>query len=54
MIAKSKLNSCAHCASRKNLHAVFTSDGKLYFICSVHKLLLDKLIEAAAKAGVDL
>ena len=54
MIKKSKLNSCAHCKSKENLHAVFDSEKKLYFICSIHKLLLDSLIESASKVGVRL
>lgn len=54
MIKKAKLNSCAHCNSQENLHAAFDGEGKLYFICSVHKLLLDSLIKEAAKAGVRL
>jgi len=54
MIKKAKLNTCAHCPSNENLHIVFDVHGRMYFICSVHKLLLDKLCEAAARAGVTL
>lgn len=54
MIAKAKLNKCAHCNTRENLHPVFDRDGRLYFICTTHKTLLDALIKEAAKAGVRL
>ncbi len=51
---KSKLNQCAHCAARTDLKAVFSTCGRLYFVCTVHKLHLDLLIAVAAKAGVRL
>lgn len=55
MIRKSKLNSCAHCPCRENLHVVFTKpERKMYFICSTHKVLLDALVEASARVGISL
>lgn len=54
MIPVSKLNQCAHCKERRNLHVTFSNDGRMYFICSVHKLMLDALIAEAAKVGVRL
>lgn len=54
MIKKAKLNTCAHCQSKENLHMVFDADKKMYFICSTHKILLDSLIESTARLGVRL
>jgi hypothetical protein len=54
MIKRAKLNRCAHCSSQDNLHITFDRDGRMYFICSVHKLILDEMIRAAAKVGVAL
>lgn len=54
MIKKSKLNTCAHCKSKENLHTVFDNDGRLYFICTAHKIILDALVDEAAKVGVRL
>ena len=51
---KSKLNKCAHCASRNDLQATFDKDGRLYFICRTHKMILDALIADAAKLGIAL
>jgi hypothetical protein len=53
-MAKSKLNRCAHCKSNEDLLTVFSNDGHMYFICRVHKFMLDSLIEEAAKIGVKL
>jgi len=54
VIPRSKLNRCEHCSSQKNLSIVFSSNGRMYFICQSHKLLLDALIAEAAKAGISL
>lgn len=46
MIKKCKLNSCAHCKTKENLHPTFSTDGKLYFVCSLHKTILNHLDKA--------
>lgn len=54
VIRKAKLNSCETCRSKENLHVTFDAEGKLYFLCTNHKFLLNSLITAAAKIGIRL
>lgn len=42
-IPKCKLNTCAHCKSQINLEVVFSKCGKMYFLCPIHKMMLDEL-----------
>lgn len=48
MFMKRKLNTCAHCDC-KVTKMVFSTDGHMYFICKLHWLLLQTLIEAEEK-----
>jgi plastocyanin len=50
---KRKLNRCAHCDERTTA-VTFSSDGRLYFLCRPHRMLLMLLVDVAARHGVKL
>lgn len=49
-----KLNVCDTCGTHHGLAMHFRSDGRLYFLCQSHTIILDALLIAAARVGVRL
>lgn len=49
-----KLNACDTCGTHHGLAMHFRADGRLYFLCQAHTIILEALIADAARVGVRL